>query len=308
MGAPEPLPAGRLEEIRARAEAAFPGPWRWRGNTESRHLRLQSPHRGGMTVMDFVRWGMQGARPRFGIEGLMYPADKMVGYEVPHRSDVVTVDHPDAEFIAHAREDVPALLAELARLREAGVPELLREVVKLRAKRGRLRAAWRSARRRAARMRKRIAALEAERHTTNEALDDINAACRAAEAELAATRRAKAENDERFQLEAGAQRERAEKAEQRVAELEAAQADPRRAGYAAAIEVMRQERLPMSVGLLEAQLELDALDAKAADAIKPACGHGPADQCEDCGKCLCHVCPGCKVCACECDCPKGGAS
>lgn len=46
----------------------------------------------------------------------------------------------------------------------------------------------------------------------------------------------------------------------RVAELEAAASVQRRVGYEAAIEVMRSEKLPMSVGLLEAQLELDKLD------------------------------------------------
>jgi hypothetical protein len=49
-------------------------------------------------------------------------------------------------------------------------------------------------------------------------------------------------------------------AEARVTALEAPAAVQQRAGYEAAIEVMRQEKLPMSVGLLEAQLELDALD------------------------------------------------
>lgn len=38
-------------------------------------------------------------------------------------------------------------------------------------------------------------------------------------------------------------------------------AQQRRAGFRAAIEVMRQEKLPMSVELLEAQLELDRLDS-----------------------------------------------
>lgn len=45
-----------------------------------------------------------------------------------------------------------------------------------------------------------------------------------------------------------------------VAELEAEAAGQRRAGYQVAINVMRQEKLPMSVELLEAQLELEVLD------------------------------------------------
>lgn len=120
---PAALSPERLAEIVAREQAAYPGPWRWRGNTEARHLRLQSPHGGGMTVMDFVRWGMQGAQPRFGIDYIMHNAADLVEYEVAawskdiYRKDVSDVLHPDAQFLAHAREDVPALLAEVDRLR-----------------------------------------------------------------------------------------------------------------------------------------------------------------------------------------------
>ncbi|MEU8920380.1 hypothetical protein AB0D10_05490 [Kitasatospora sp. NPDC048545] len=114
-----------LDAIQARCDAATPGPWRWRGNTEARHLRLQTPHHGGLTVMDFKRWGMQGARPRFARDHLMYPANEMVTYEVAawskdiYRKDIVGIEHPDAEFIAAAREDVPALLARVRELEAA---------------------------------------------------------------------------------------------------------------------------------------------------------------------------------------------
>ncbi|WP_198533184.1 hypothetical protein [Streptomyces sp. AcH 505] len=47
----------------------------------------------------------------------------------------------------------------------------------------------------------------------------------------------------------------------RVADLETTAESQRHAGFLAAIAVMRQEKLPMSVDLLEAQLELDELDA-----------------------------------------------
>jgi hypothetical protein len=53
-----------------------------------------------------------------------------------------------------------------------------------------------------------------------------------------------------------------ERLQARVAELEAQAATARANGYQRAIEVMRAEHLPMSVGLLEAQRDLDALDAK----------------------------------------------
>lgn len=123
-----PLSDEQLAEIRARAEAATPGPWGWRGNTEVRDLRLSALHSGLLTVMDFTRWGMQRARPRFALEGVMHDGDELVTYEVhrlgwtraeekPYRADVDGIAHPDAEFIARARMDVPALLAEVERLR-----------------------------------------------------------------------------------------------------------------------------------------------------------------------------------------------
>ncbi|MFJ8110454.1 hypothetical protein [Streptomyces sp. NPDC096132] len=118
------LTAADLDAIEARANAAYPGPWHWRGNTEARHFRLQSPTNGGMTVMDFVRYGMNGAQPRFAIDGIMHKAEELVEYEVAawskdiYRKDVSGIGHPDAQFIAHAREDVPALLAEIHRLKE----------------------------------------------------------------------------------------------------------------------------------------------------------------------------------------------
>lgn len=119
----------RLAEIRARAAAATPGPWRWHGNTDNRHVWLQTPRMGGMTVMDFVRWGMQQAAPRFGVDGLMRTADTMVRYAVApdatsrkdpsvYRADITSIRHPDAEFIAASRADVDWLLAEVERLRD----------------------------------------------------------------------------------------------------------------------------------------------------------------------------------------------
>ena len=74
----------RLDEIRARAEAATPGPWR----------ELDAAY--GMIVHDT---GPDSAQI------------------------VVLADHrfggPDSTFIAHAREDIPYLLAEVERLRMA---------------------------------------------------------------------------------------------------------------------------------------------------------------------------------------------
>lgn len=70
----------RLKEIKARCEAATPGPW------EVGYSSL-----GGMTVVN--------------VRGSEFPCWKTQIYK------------DDAEFIAHARQDVPWLVAEVERLR-----------------------------------------------------------------------------------------------------------------------------------------------------------------------------------------------
>lgn len=74
-----------LESIRKRAEAATPGPWFW---------------------LDDGRLYSDGA-------------DKVIG-EVIEGKDETWFDLFDAnaEFIAHAREDIPKLLAEIERLQQ----------------------------------------------------------------------------------------------------------------------------------------------------------------------------------------------
>lgn len=81
----EPMSDERLEQIQARAVAATPGPWDCYGD-------------GAHEVFDAGEY-----------------SDGDPGEVV---APVVTKLN-DAEFIAHAREDIPALLAEVARLREA---------------------------------------------------------------------------------------------------------------------------------------------------------------------------------------------
>lgn len=79
------MDAERLAEIRARCEAATAGPW-WHD------------------------WNMGGSPNEVWVSGdswgLICTTDGGVGDE-----------DKDAEFIAHAREDIPALLAEVERLR-----------------------------------------------------------------------------------------------------------------------------------------------------------------------------------------------
>lgn len=91
-----------LEAIRRRAEAATPGPWvRWEEHGEivasppNREVFKNTPGemRGGMgTVCEFE-------------EDYDDPEDASYNWEA------------NAEFVAHAREDVPALLAEVTRQR-----------------------------------------------------------------------------------------------------------------------------------------------------------------------------------------------
>ncbi|ALG07643.1 hypothetical protein [Kibdelosporangium phytohabitans] len=139
----------QLDEIKARAAAATPGPWMWEGNTDTRHISLATKYWGRWVVMGFRRWGMQGAQPMFaqgrkpgpiedrkgdwgpftnGEPGTLADAEHLARYEVcptatsrkdqrVYRADLTGIRNPDAEFIAHSRADVEWLLSEVERLR-----------------------------------------------------------------------------------------------------------------------------------------------------------------------------------------------
>ena len=83
-----PLPPEREREIRHRAAAATPGPW---------HLEHSPDSYGCVTIGDY---------------GWVAPGPATPEYDVDSDQG-----RSDAEFIAHAREDLPALLAEVDRLR-----------------------------------------------------------------------------------------------------------------------------------------------------------------------------------------------
>jgi hypothetical protein len=130
-----------VDAIRARAAAATPGPWGWFGNTDVHHVYLATQRWGRHIVMDFRRWGMQRAQPEFwnrenpeaikehlGPDSRHVTAAEAAIYEVaPHarsaddprvyRRDLIGIRNPDAQFIAHARQDVDDLLKEVDRLR-----------------------------------------------------------------------------------------------------------------------------------------------------------------------------------------------
>lgn len=95
-----------------------PGPWRWELNEKSKIVQLQ----GGIpkfdcTVMDFVRYGMGGAAPRFVTKfrphlNILKRCEEY-GVIVPGREHHAdwhkTIVHPDARLIAAAPDLLEAL-------------------------------------------------------------------------------------------------------------------------------------------------------------------------------------------------------
>lgn len=129
-----------IEKLRALAEKATPGPWQWFGNTKMNEVYLATVNRGRRFVMDFVRWGMGGAQPRFQVSidgrdeagGVMRSLAQLAEgdenaagrlpplgpkFEASHRKQFTGIGHADAAFIAAANPAaVLALLDEVARL------------------------------------------------------------------------------------------------------------------------------------------------------------------------------------------------
>lgn len=105
-----------LDEIKARCDKATPGPWEWDVIDAHKCIYLESAR---WKVMDFTRYGMNGAAPRFLVDGVMERADsllKSIPGKEHHEGFDNYIDHPDAQFIAHARQDIPVLLAEVEQL------------------------------------------------------------------------------------------------------------------------------------------------------------------------------------------------
>lgn len=113
-----------------------PGPWAWFGNAGSNSLYLATTHSGRRYVMDFTRWGMRGAQPRFHPgRGIMVDAKDLLKFEVGDRSvvgmeaarkdgsvyryDVHGIDCADARLIASA-PDLLEALEHIAAPRDCG--------------------------------------------------------------------------------------------------------------------------------------------------------------------------------------------
>lgn len=103
-----PLDDEQLEAIRQRVDAATPGPW------------MAANEHGNLPPESSPAWCVCQMRPGYeNMEGQVDDRGRRDGWlrdvaETPGRKH--EYDH-DAEFIAHAREDVPALLREVDRLR-----------------------------------------------------------------------------------------------------------------------------------------------------------------------------------------------
>ena len=88
----EPMTQEQLDAIASRSTAAERGPWVVLNGGDNETPTFIDGPEGDVLIRDW--WGS--------------------GYL---RDEYVWVKEPNAEFIAHAREDIPALLAEIDRLR-----------------------------------------------------------------------------------------------------------------------------------------------------------------------------------------------
>jgi hypothetical protein len=114
-----------VDALEAIAKAARPGPWQWYGNTKMHEVYLATVHDGRHLVMDFARYGMSGAQPRFQMPpGFMRSVgdlgrdEDLFGpkFDVPYRRHFTGIGHPDATHIA--ANDPTTTLALIARIRE----------------------------------------------------------------------------------------------------------------------------------------------------------------------------------------------
>lgn len=133
MTNPQPLTSEEIAALEEMEKKATKGPWSWNLSLKSKRIMLESATRGYETVMDFTRWGMNGARPRFRrsldsdgkcaimIEGEEFAA--IVPGREHHAGWFQTLDHPDANLIAALRNAFPRLIATIRAL-EADVSRL----------------------------------------------------------------------------------------------------------------------------------------------------------------------------------------
>lgn len=82
------------------------GKWYWEVNLVSKSVSLRTNSGGwGNIVMDFVRWGMQSAQPRFNVNGLLVDSRELMVPEKGrehHAHWHLLLKHPDARLITAA--------------------------------------------------------------------------------------------------------------------------------------------------------------------------------------------------------------
>jgi len=103
----------RFEEIIRRCRNATKGPWYWDVNPAFKRVDLTS---GKSAVMVFKRWGMNSAQPMFLRDHIYEPVTeftRVVPGREHHAEWFQDLDHPDANFIAHARQDMEDLIEAL---------------------------------------------------------------------------------------------------------------------------------------------------------------------------------------------------
>jgi len=101
-----------------------PGPWKFHINKTAKYVTLSGFKNGSIeTVMDFVRYGMQSAKPRFNIDGLMCDADKIgkvVKDRKHHKKWYQELKHPDTLLIEAAPEMLECLIKLYKNLKSFG--------------------------------------------------------------------------------------------------------------------------------------------------------------------------------------------
>jgi hypothetical protein len=108
----------RLKEIKERLNKATPGEWAWRMHPKAKDLMLISNASMAPIVMRFWRWGMNSAIAVFRdfSKDILEKADKWKVHRESHHDYNLDINHPDAQLIAHAPEDIRYLVEQINEL------------------------------------------------------------------------------------------------------------------------------------------------------------------------------------------------
>lgn len=97
------------------------GPWYWEVNPQSKSFSLRAPQKGGTIVMDFTRYGMQSAQPRFRVGNILHDAAELTVVDPErdhHKNWHRLLEHPDARLIAAAPDLLAACINALDQLKD----------------------------------------------------------------------------------------------------------------------------------------------------------------------------------------------